>query len=490
MASIRRRGSRRLPGGRRLTALFVVAVLVAAACGGDADSPTAAGGDCPVDALEDVGPGDGPVEITVWHTFVGLPSDTLNQLADEYNESQDRVRVEVESQGAAVEELVRKYRQAIPSGELPDIALFDDTSTQFLADSGTIVPAGLCAEADDYTEYEDFLPVVLDYYSIDGVLQPGSFNLATVLLFYNRDHFTAAGLDPDDPPETLAEMGEAAETIAQAGVVDEPFVLHLTPFPLEFWTTGAGAPIVDNENGRGEGTTTAGLLSNDATTEALDTLVAIKDDGLLNPVPGVEGQVDHLFAMGLEQSSMTLESSTAVTTVNAVLEGNLDPAELGLETELPPIDVNLDAAEFPGLRAAGEGQVGGNVWYMANTGSAPEQAASWDFIKYVNRPENQVRWTLDGSFLPAREAVAADPALQEDWATTRSGRWLAIAYEMVSRLDPDWPGPLIGPYTETRNAIRDAYDEIMFSGTAVDDALATADEAVTEAITDYNDQTF
>ena len=59
-----------------VVALLVVAALVAAACGGDSDSSTAAGDDCPVDALDDVSPEDGPVEITVWHTFVGLPSDT------------------------------------------------------------------------------------------------------------------------------------------------------------------------------------------------------------------------------------------------------------------------------------------------------------------------------------------------------------------------------------------------------------------------------
>jgi sn-glycerol 3-phosphate transport system substrate-binding protein len=459
---------------------------VAGACGGS-DSEQASSTTCPVEALDDA---DGPVEITFWHTYLGLTSDTVNRLADEYNDSQDEVRVQVESQGAAAEELVRKYRQAIPSGELPTIASFDDISTQFLADSGTIVPAGTCAEADGYTEFEDFLPIVIDYYSIDGVLQPGSFNMGTALLYYNRDHFAAAGLDPDDPPKTLAEVHDAARAINAAGVAEQPLVLSLTPFILEFWTTGAGAAVVDNENGRGPGTTTSGALANDSTAEVLDILAAMDDEGLLNAVPGVEGDFDHYFAMGLQQSSMMVETSTAVTTINAVLEGNLDPAELGLDTELPPIDVNLDAAEFPGLNGAGQGQVGGNVWYMTNTGPPEQQAAAWDFIKYVNRPENQVLWALEGSYLPPREAAVADPTLQEDWATTRSGQWMATAYEMLIRLDPSWPGPLIGPYTETRTAIRDALDEVLLSGSTVDDALAAADESITEAVESYNAEAF
>jgi sn-glycerol 3-phosphate transport system substrate-binding protein len=472
---------------RAAVALVLAGALVASACGGGDDTDEAASGGCPVDALENA---DGPVDITLWHTYLGLTSDTVNRLADDYNASQDKVRVSVESQGAAVEELVRKYRQAIPTGDLPTIASFDDTSTQFLADSGTIVPAGVCAEADGYTEFEDFLPIVTDYYSIDGVLQPGSFNIGTALLYYNRDHFQAAGLDPDDPPETIAEVHEAARAINEAGVADQPFVMNLTPFILEFWTTGAGASVVDNENGRGDGTTSAGALSNDATRETLETLAAMDEEGLVNAVPGVEGQFDHYFAMGLEQSSMMVETSTAVTTINAVLEGNVDPAELGLDSDLPPIDVNLDAAEFPGLNGAGEGQVGGNVWYMTNTGTDEEQAAAWDFTKYVNQPENQVLWAIEGSYLPPREAAAADPVLQEDWTTTRSGRWMAIAYEMLTRLDPDWPGPLIGPYTETRTAIRDALDEVLLSGGSVDDALTGADEDITSAVEAYNAETF
>ena len=75
----------------RLLALLMVGALVAVACGGD--SGESAGGDgaeCPVDALDDA---DGPVEVTLWHTYVGLTSETLNTIADEYNASQDKVKV-------------------------------------------------------------------------------------------------------------------------------------------------------------------------------------------------------------------------------------------------------------------------------------------------------------------------------------------------------------------------------------------------------------
>lgn len=485
----------------RLPALVLAAALVAAACGGDSgDTADGSGGGsddggnggeaariCPVDALDEA---DGPVDITLWHTYVGLTNETLRKVADAYNDSQDRVRVQVENQGTGYEELLRKYRQGIPSGELPAIGIMEDTNTKFLADSGTIVPAGACAEADDYTEYDDFSPGVIDFYSIDGVLQPGSFNVSTVLLYYNRDHFEQAGLDPDSPPQTLDEVVEYARAIKEAGVVDRPVVLNMQPWFTEFWLTGAGEGLVDNDNGRGDGETTEGAFDNPATLRLFETFTTMQDDGLLNPVPGTEGQFDHYFALGLEQSSITVETSTAVTTINAVLEGNLDPADLGLDTELPPIDVNVDAGPFPGLDGPNEGQLGGGVWYITNTGSDEVKAASWDFLKYVNQPENQTLWHLEGSYLPVRAATAESQEVQDFWANTRPGGWLQTAYEGLQTVDPDWPGPLLGPYTETRNAVRNALDALLFSGASPDQVIAETDQTITDALEQYNDENF
>jgi sn-glycerol 3-phosphate transport system substrate-binding protein len=470
----------------RLLAVLSAGALIAAACGGDSGE-SADGAACPVDALDDA---DGPVEITLWHTYVGLTNETLNELADDYNEAQDRVIVRVENQGASYEELLRKYRQGIPSGDLPAIGIMEDTNTQFLADSGTIIPGAVCAEADGYAGYDDFSEQVKDFYSVDGVLQPTSFNVATVLLYYNRDHFERAGLDPDSPPGTLDEMVEAARQIKAAGIVEEPIVLNMQPWFTEFWLTGVGEGLVDNDNGRGDGDTSAGAVDNEATHRLFEQLQSMQDEGLLNPVPGTEGQFDHYFALGLEQSSMTIETSTAVTTINAVLEGNLDPAELGLDAELPPIDVNVDAGPFPGLDGPGEGQLGGGVWYITNAGSAEEQAGAWDFVKFVNQPENQALWHLEGSYLPASQAAVDLPEVQDFWADTRPGKWLKTAYDGLQNVDPAWPGPLIGPYTETRSAVRDALDALLFGGASPDEAIAEADQTISDAIAAYNDENF
>ena len=224
----------------RWAAVLALLGLFAAACGGG-DDDSADGGDgdggatetsgavdlpeCPVGAQENA---DGKVEVVVWHSFVAKVGDTLQALTDEYNASQDKVEVQLENQGEDYEAVLRKYTEAIPTGDLPAVLITDDPSTQFMADSGTVMPAAACFEADG-TSMDGFLDTAVSYYTVDGALQPGVLNLGNALLYYNRAHFEEAGLDPDDPPSTLAEGRAAAEAIKEAGVVDQPLVHARAP---------------------------------------------------------------------------------------------------------------------------------------------------------------------------------------------------------------------------------------------------------------------
>jgi sn-glycerol 3-phosphate transport system substrate-binding protein len=474
-----------------------LAAIVASACGPAGGGALTYATECPVDALEGA---DGTVDITVWHSYVGLTEQTMRRIADEYNQSQDRVNVDIQSQGVGYAELQRAYERAIPANDLPALAVLEDTQTQSLADLGTVLPASQCAAADDYTDFEDeFLPITTDYYSVPGtvngettdVLLPGSVNLATALLYYNRDYFTAAGLDPDDPPGTLEELAADARIIREAGVVDQPFVWNMQPWMVEFWLTGAHAPIVNNDNGRAIEGATASAFDNPTTHRLFELMNQMHEDGILNALPGTDGQFDHYFAMGLGSAAMTVETSTAVTTINAVLEGTASGEELGLgDIDLPEIDINLDASPFPGLDEPGQGQMGGGVWYIASTVPPEQQAAAWDFLKYVNEPEQQALWHTEGSYLPAREDVAELPSIRRFWRQPRPGGWLREAYDLALDLDPDFPGPLIGPYRQVRDAIGNALDRMMLDGASPDEVIAQADDDINEAIAHYNEINF
>lgn len=485
---------------RIIPAIGLSLALVAAGCGGgDSTDQSGSGGTgrgsaavdlppCPIDALDG---SDGAVDITVWHTQSAKPEEALQELVATYNDSQDVVDVSLESQGSSYEELVRKYLAAIPSGDIPDIVLVDDTSTQLLADSGTVLPAQSCAEADQY-DLSVFDPTALAYYSIDGALYPGSVGLANVVLYYNKNHFTAAGLDPDAPPETLAEMQEAAQAIKDAGVVDTPIVHELASWKTEFWLTGAGAPVVDNDNGRGEGGTTSGAFDTDASRSLYQWLRDVDDAGLLLPVARTDGGIEQYLALASQNASMVVESTSAATSVEAFLQGDLTSEDLGTDATVEDLSkLDIGAGMFPGISEPGRMQVGGFAWYMTTGGEDVQQAAAWDFMKFLNTTDSQVTLTLVASALPWLTSAVEDPRIAEAWSSSLAGQWLALAYEQqVEGLDPAFPGPLIGPYGDVRTAIEDSMDRLVLEDASVDDAIAGAQADIDAALAQYNDDGF
>ncbi|MBV6507169.1 MAG: sn-glycerol-3-phosphate-binding periplasmic protein UgpB [Acidimicrobiales bacterium] len=472
--------------------------MFAAACGGGdgadggGDGETAAGDlpECPVEALEEYDASDGPIEVLLWHSQIAEPLASLETLTEEYNSSQDKVHVTLQSQGTSYEEVERQFERAIPTSDLPAVVVFDDTITQFMSDSGVIIPAQSCIDADGY-DNSGWLPLAVDFYSIDDVMYPATVGLASALIYYNRGHFEEAGLDPDDPPETLEEVREYAEAIQAAGVTETPLAFNMTPFILEFWLTGAGAPIVDNNNGR-DARAEASAFDNERTHEIFEWIDGMIEDGLISPFSGTPGQINHYLSMANEQSSMVIESDTASTSVTAFLAGNLEVDELGEDLpEAPDVSgLDIGAGALPGLEAPGLGQVGGATYYITNTTPPEVQAGAWDFLKFLNEKDSQVQFYLQGSYHPVEPATTEDEAVQEFWSSDKAGEWLKISYDSLVGIDTDFPGPLIGPYTEVRDIIRDALDRLAFERATPDEVIAEADASITEAIERYNEENF
>jgi ABC-type glycerol-3-phosphate transport system substrate-binding protein len=122
--------------------------------------------------------------------------------------------------------------------------------------------------------------------------------------------------------------------------------------------------------------------------------------------------------------------------------------------------------------------------YPTTTGSASVRAAAWDFLTFLNTPPSQVTMNMTGSYLPDNIRASDDPKLEAMWTGTRSGRWLDTAYTQLTNLDPAIPGALIGPYDESRTAIR-ASLEAVAAGTPPPEAIAAANRAINRALADY-----
>jgi len=489
-----RRARRRMTAA--LAGVAAVALLAGACSSGDDDASEGSDGgggadgiECPVDALESA---DGPVEVVMWHSDIGLPKITLEKLAQQYNDSQDKVVVRTEYQGT-FEEQVKKYEDAMADpSSLPDIVTPDDTSTQFMADSGTVIPASACIEADPDAAalYDDLQPIFTAAYSIGDTLWPASASAAGASMYINEKHFSDAGLDPASLPGTLDELRTAAEAIKAANIpgLETPMVFRIEAWPLEFWTSGARQAVVDADNGR-SGLATESEYANDVTLEIYEWLVGMEADGLMR-IFDTADVISPFLAVAQETASILIDTSAAISTVNGAIEGTLTGEQIG-EEELGDLsgfvfpNLEVGVGGMPGLDGPDKGQMGGGAWYVVNGEDPAKIAGAWDFITWFNQPEQQVTWAIESSYFPLNMTAAEDPRLQEYWTTTRPGRWMANAYEAFEQLDPDFPGPVIGPYKQFRQAVRVALADILLGDGDAAAAMEKADATFQEELDAY-----
>lgn len=491
---------------RRSTAVVGCAAgLLIAACssppssgGGDAGGRTDTNGEpsdkptieCPVDALEGA---SGTENVTLWYGGLGgSPEGVLEDMAKSFNASQDGVKVTPAKQGVSYEEVLRKYQGASATPkQLPGIIYLEDRALGEMVDKGQVMPAEACMEADGYDPTQ-IDPVARSSFSVDGTLYPGYMNVSAPILYYNKVHFKEAGLDPEKPPTTFAELAETAKVLKDKGVSEQPLSFKADSWFFTTWLSGIGQTAVDNNNGRKASPTEATFNTPEAVSMLTD-LQAMRKDGLVAPYPVTEGSIDHYLALLQEKSSMLVETSTATSTIRDFLGGELDAEAVGMGFDKAEIDFATTrlvpgAGKLPGPKAAGKVYASGGAFYILNTGSKEQQAASWAFLKYMLQPENALIWHTEAGYLPVVKAAKDDPKIEEFWETDVAGVMLKNAVDQLADADPDQAGPLMGPFakfTDIMNAM--LYDVMGPDAKDPESALSSAESQVNDLLEDYND---
>ena len=462
----------------RLATVGLVAALALGACSSSSSGSKAGGGGskggggagsnaCPVAALAKA---TGPVNVTFWHGLSQANETQLKKLTDEFNASQSKVKVTLVNQ-TGYEEILRKWVAGLGTGDLPDVAQLEDTATQQMIDTQSIVPVADCIKADKYST-SDFVGRVLDRYTVDGKLYPMPFNVSNPILYYDKNAFTAAGLDPEKPPTTLAEVKTDAQKLKSSGY-PTGFGLKLNPWYLEQWASKADQLYANNQNGRAG--RASKVLFDGASGQATFTWMKdMVDSGLArtNPDTGPNA-LDNLFGIRSKVHAMTIDSSAALGQISIVFASG----ESG--------GVKLGVGAMPGPSGAGGVLVGGGALYLSKK-SAPEKiAATWEYVKFLVSPAAQAAFAAGTGYVPIRKSSLNEKVLLDRWASEPGYR---VAYDqlLAGKNDIATAGPVIGDYAGVRDIVRDAETKMLAQGTDPMTAIKNAATAATAAIQDYN----
>ena len=158
-------------------------------------------------------------KIQFWHALGGALGGELGALVQRYNEAQKDFRIVAEYKGG-YEDVMIAALAAQRTGGGPHLVQVDEVGTaHMMAAKGAVRPlTQLLADNGERLEAKSFLRAVAGYFS-DGAgrLLALPFNISTPILFYNKDAFRQAGLDPEKPPKTWYEMPMAMAELVTAG---------------------------------------------------------------------------------------------------------------------------------------------------------------------------------------------------------------------------------------------------------------------------------
>ncbi|MDT8899441.1 ABC transporter substrate-binding protein [Thermanaerothrix sp. 4228-RoL] len=383
-----------------------------------------------------------PIELTFWNYWDGKNGETIQALIDEYNTSHPEVKIKNVFIGW--DELLPKLQTAVAGGNKPDIAAVDLVWMPKLAKTGAIVPLNDYIRASK-VNLDDFYPsqLAVDRYDDQIFGMPVSTN--NLELFYNKDLFKAAGLDPNMPPKTWDELFQIAKQCANParGIVGmelytEPGEGLTWQFQVYLWQSG-GEFLSKDLN--------SAAFNSPAGEKALRFWVDLIKEG------GYQISSWGLFGQG--KSCMVMDGSWMV----------------GIWAESAPFDWGTALMPYPtdGQPAT---NMGGEHVIIFHTDEVRQKAA-WDFVNWLTSTETQVKWDMATGFMPIRDTVASSP------------EYLLWLEKTEPRLKPFVEGqkyahnrPPVPNYPEISDAFSREIERALIGEVSVKDALQTAETAV------------
>ena len=157
-------------------------------------------------------------EIRLWHALSGAAGAELDRLVARYNASQKSYRVVSFFQGPYDEVMADDLQLRKGTRRQPHIVQAAESATADMLKSGAA--RALWQVMQDAGQRLDakYLPVVSSLYTDgEGRLLALPFSGATAVLYYNRDAFRRANLDPATAPRSWYDMPRALAALVEAG---------------------------------------------------------------------------------------------------------------------------------------------------------------------------------------------------------------------------------------------------------------------------------
>lgn len=387
-------------------------------------------------------------QIDWWHAMGGELGETLDGIVADFNASQPDYAVVATYRGTYTETMTAAIA-AFRAGEQPDIVqVFEVGTGTMMNAAGAIIPVyELMANTGAEFDPSAFLPAVVGYYTDpEGNMLSMPFNSSTPILYYNRNVFEAAGLDPDVAPATWGELEAFSRQIMESGAAECGFTTGwISWVQLENFSAWHNQPIGTLANGFG-GLDTELTVNGPAQAQHWENLANWQAEGLFR-YGGPGGGDDAPPAFYAQECAMYMNSSASRSGVLA----NTPDFEVGFGM-LPYYD-DVDGAPQNTI-------IGGATLWVLSGGSDEEQAGVAAFFNYLSSAEVQAAWHQSTGYLPITMA-AYELSREQGYYDANPGADVAIEQITLNPPTENSRGLRFGNYVQIRGVIDEEFQRLL-----------------------------
>lgn len=363
------------------------------------------------------------ITLTVWDYYGPEPMPSYLKLLTDFTAE---TGIKVERVAIAYDDFLTKILQGAAANKLPDIILIDNPWNSAMADQGVL--ADLTDKVQTWGQFDHFFPGPAASATWEGRIYGVPHLSNCLIMYYNKDMFDAAGLQP---PTTWEEFNHAAEVLTKDGVFGFSTAMNRSEnavFVFEALLWQAGADL--------DSLTSPGAL------QAMNHLVDLVKKGHLSSESLNWDLRDGVSQLVNGRSAMAFQGTWDLNFVRDNMKAKWDVALL------------------PAGPVKQSSNLGGENWSITST--TPHFEEAWKFVKFVSDVDRLTPDLVASGQLPSRGDIAAPEFKAHP---------LDIAVQQLAVAGARVYGP---NYPEMADALMLAYQTAISGQATPEQALATA----------------
>ncbi|HZQ75419.1 MAG TPA: sn-glycerol-3-phosphate ABC transporter substrate-binding protein UgpB [Burkholderiales bacterium] len=327
-------------------------------------------------------------ELELWHAMRGPSADEMGRLVEQFNASQSEFRVVATYKGS-YEETLAAALAAHKAGKGPDLLqVYDAGTADLMAGKDVVRPLWQVMSESGHAVDAKYLPAVAGYYSDEkGRLLALPLSTATPVLYYNRDAFKRAQLDPDKAPKTWYEIPKTLGALRESGVSCPMTTAWPSWVLFENMTAWHNEEFATHHNG----------MDGHGARLSFNGRLMVRWISMLSS--WMKAGYFEYSGRAAEGEARFVSGECAVLTSSSASYGELrENAKFDLGVAQLPYYDDIGGAPHNTLTG------GAALWVMGGK-PKPDYHGIAKFLAFLAKPERQAEWTQKTGFVPATMAA-------------------------------------------------------------------------------------